>query len=173
MVPKITQPKEIEMRVPLLMSYTLLVGIGLAAPAVAHDPKPTAPALVPLSPSAKDAAAIVDAFHAALRSGGTEAAAALLAGDALVYESGGVERSKVEYASHHLSADAEFAKAVTRAVTRQTGNASGDLAWIATEAQTSGSYKGRAIDSASTEAMILRREGNAWKISHIHWSSAK
>lgn len=56
----------------------------------------------------REAAAVVDAFHAALRRGDTRAAAALLSDDALIFETGGAERSKAEYAAHHLPADAEF-----------------------------------------------------------------
>lgn len=161
------------MRAFVRISLTLFFGIGLAAPALAHDPRPAASSSISLPAAAKDAAAVVEAFHAALKSGDTKAVAASLAGDALIYESGGVERSKAEYASHHLPADAAFATAVTRTVTRQAGNASGDMAWIATESRTKGIYKGREIDSASTETMVLRREGRVWKISHIHWSSGK
>lgn len=160
------------MRASVLISCTLFFGIGLATPAIAQNPKPAASVSVSLPSAAKDAAAIVDAFHAALRSGDTEGAAASLAGDALIYESGGVERSKAEYASHHLPADAAFAKAVTRTIVRQTGNGSGDVAWIATESTTTGAYKGRPINSRSTETMVLRREDGAWRIAHIHWSSA-
>lgn len=119
------------------------------------------------------AAAVVAAFHAALSRGDLAGAASLLADDALIYESGGVERGKSEYASHHLPADADFAKAVRRSVTRMAGRADGDIAWVATESRSMGSYKGKAIDSVGTETMILRRSGRAWRITHIHWSSAQ
>jgi ketosteroid isomerase-like protein len=125
-----------------------------------------------LPPAAQEAAATTEAFHRALRSGDVQAAGSLLAGDALIYESGGVERGKAEYASHHLPADAAFAKATKRTVTGRTGYARGDLAWIATETTTTGTYEGRAINSVSTETMVLRHENGAWRIAHIHWSSA-
>src|SRR5690606_29848204 len=50
------------------------------------------------------AAEAVDAFHAALRAGDRDAALAVLAEDALIFEAGGAERSRAEYASHHLEA---------------------------------------------------------------------
>lgn len=125
-----------------------------------------------LSPAARDAAAVVDAFHRALHAGDQDAAAALVASDALIYESGGTERSKAEYASHHLPADAAFAAATTRAVSRRSGHADDDLAWIATESTTTGTFKGRPINSRSTETMVLRRKDGVWRIAHIHWSSA-
>ena len=66
--------------------------------------------------------AIVDAFHAALTSGDTRAALDLLAEDVLIFESGGVERGRAEYASHHLAADAAFSAAVRRTrVSRSQG----------------------------------------------------
>lgn len=130
----------------------------------------TAPAAT-LSADARAAGAIVDAFHAALRRGDTKVAAALLAEDALVYEGGGVERGKAEYASHHLPADAAFAKAVASAVTLRSGWADGRTAWIATESTTKGTYKAKPINSIGTETMVLRRDPSGWRIVHIHWSS--
>ena len=35
-----------------------------------------------------------------------------------------------------------------------------------------GTYKGNGVDQVTTETMVLRRVGGAWKIVHIHWSSA-
>lgn len=126
----------------------------------------------PLPSSAQAPAATVDAFHAALRRGDTAAAAALLAEDVLVFESGGVERDKAEYAAGHLQADAEFARAVATRVTRRTGAAAGNVAWIGSEGTTKGTFRGKAVDRLTTETMVLRRVGGTWKIAHIHWSSA-
>ncbi|WP_299648620.1 nuclear transport factor 2 family protein [Sphingomonas bacterium] len=98
--------------------------------------------------------------------------ASLLAEDALIYESGGVERGKAEYASHHLPADAAFAKAMRRAVPRTAGPADGDMVWVASEARSTGTYKGRRIARVGTEMMIQRRAGSTWRIVHIHWSAA-
>lgn len=119
------------------------------------------------------AAATVDAFHSALAKGDTKAAAALLADDALIFEQGGVERTKAEYAAHHLPADAEFSRSVSTVVTRRAGSSSGALAWIATEGRTTGTYKGKALDLSTTETMLLRRTSAGWRIVHIHWSSGK
>lgn len=120
----------------------------------------------------REAAAVVDAFHAALGRGDTAGAAALLASDVLIYESGRAERSRVEYVAHHLPADAVFARAVRRSVTRRSGGVDGTLAWITSEATTKGKYKDKAIDSVGLETMILKRTGRTWRIVHIHWSSA-
>ena len=158
------------MRTVTLISAAML---ALAAPLYAHGRTPAAAQAGALAPSARGAAATVDAFHAALQRGDARAAAALLAEDALIFESGGAERSKAEYAAHHLPADAEFSRAVSSVVARRAGGADGGSAWIATEARTTGTYKGKALDLATTETMVLRRVGGAWKIIHIHWSSAR
>ena len=52
----------------------------------------------------------VDAFHKALAGSDPKQALALLSDDVSIYESGGAEASKAEYASHHLDADIAFLK---------------------------------------------------------------
>ena len=146
--------------------------LTVSAPLSAHEPAATAAHRSELPAAAREAAAAVDAFHAALRRGDTKAAA-LLAEDALIFESGGVERSKAQYSAHHLPADAEFSRTVTSAVTRRSGDSDGPTAWVATEGRTAGTYKGKPVDLLTTETMILRRLGGTWKIVHIHWSSAR
>jgi ketosteroid isomerase-like protein len=152
----------------------MLAGLVMGgAPVAAHEPAPKAVTTNAIPASARDAAKTVDAFHAALHRGDTNAASALLAEDALIFESGGVERTKAEYAAHHLPADAEFSRAVSSVVTRRAGHAAGILAWIASEGRTTGQYKGKPLDLLTTETMILRRTHGSWKIVHIHWSSTK
>jgi ketosteroid isomerase-like protein len=155
----------------VLTRVGLAVLLISAAPLTAHERAATTAVPAALSPSARAAAATVDAFHAALHRGNTGAAAALLAEDALIFESGGVERTKAEYAAHHLPADAGFSRSVSSVVTRRVGRAEDAIAWIASEGRTSGTYKGKALDLLTTETMVLRRTGGTWKIVHIHWSS--
>jgi len=125
-----------------------------------------------VEPAARPAAAVVDGFHAALRKGDGKAALQLMAGDALVYESGHVEHGKAEYQAAHLDGDMEFSRAVTQVTTARVGHAQGDVAWIASEGRTSGSFRGKPVDRATTETMVLRRSAGQWRIVHIHWSSA-
>jgi ketosteroid isomerase-like protein len=151
-----------------------LLMLGAVSPVSAHPPEAHQTATAEkIDASLQAPAAVVDAFHSALARGDTEAAAALLANDALIFESGSAERSKAEYAAHHLGADAKFAQAVPRSVTARSGAAIGGGAWIATEGRTTGAYGDRAIDNLSTETMVLREETDGWRIVHIHWSSAK
>lgn len=114
----------------------------------------------------------VTAFHAALTSGNTAAALALLAEDVMIFESGGVETSRTEYASHHLQADAAFSAAVRRTLVSRTHGTEGDTAWVMSVETVAGTFRNRAINSRSVETMLLRRTGGQWRIAHIHWSSS-
>lgn len=146
---------------------------ALAVPAGAHEPITPVQSTITLSPAAMEAASVTDAFHAALRAGNVDGALALLADDAVIFESGGVERGKAAYAGHHLAADAIFSKATTRTVTDRSGQAADAMAWIGTETRVTGTYKDREINLVGTETMVLRRQSDGWKIVHIHWSSSK
>lgn len=149
-----------------------LMMIGSASAAHPGDAQPAPVAPTGVTPAARPAAAVVDAFHSALARGDTKAALGVLAEDALIFESGGAERSKAEYAAHHLGADAAFSKAVPSRLTRRHGAAAGNVAWIASEGRTTGTYKGKPVDVVTTETMVLRRTAAGWKIAHVHWSSA-
>jgi len=159
------------MRNPVLQFAALASLTLLTAPLQAHDhgTKPAPAGGLPAS--ARSAAATVDAFHAALKRGDTQTAAALLADDALIFEEGGAERTKAEYASHHMPADAAFTQAMSSVTTVRAGDSDGKLAWIASEGRTSGTFNGKAVNRLTTETMVLRRFRNTWKIIHIHWSS--
>ncbi|HXH51941.1 MAG TPA: nuclear transport factor 2 family protein [Sphingomicrobium sp.] len=159
------------MRLALTTAVCVLAFASAANAAPQRPSSPAAPISAPAR-SARPAAAVVDAFHSALQRGDTKAALGFLANDALIFEAGGVERGKAEYASHHLAADAAFSQAVPARITRRAGEAVGNVAWIATEGRTTGTYKGKPVDRRTVETMVLRRTAAGWKIAHIHWSSA-
>lgn len=138
---------------------------------VAGSAMTAVPAAKSSSPEFAPAAATVDDFHAALVRGDTRAAVELLATDVLIFEEGGAERSRDEYARHHLAADAAFAAAATQLRTARSGRVDGDIAWILTEGRTTGRFQGKPIDRVSTETMVLKRADGMWRIAHIHWSS--
>ena len=151
----------------------LLALLCLGGPAAAHEPVPAARSQSSVERAAQPAAAVVDAFHAALRGGDTKGALALLSDDALIFEGGGVEAGKAEYASHHAAADTEFSKSVTAKQERRWARVAGPIAWVATENRMSGSFRGRSIDNRKmTETMVLKRVAGRWRITHIHWSMA-
>lgn len=154
----------------------LRIGLALlsagSTSAMAHTPDAGRRPAASIAGAARSAATVVDAFHAALERGDTKAAAALLSEDVLIFEAGGAERSKAEYMAEHLPADAEFAKATTAKVEWRSGKAIGPAAWITSEGKTTGEFRGRPVNSRSTETMVLVRAGGSWKITHIHWSSS-
>jgi ketosteroid isomerase-like protein len=153
-----------------ILSAALILAVS-SVPAAAAPQSAAPAAAINVAPGARAAAAIVDRFHAELRRGDTVAALALLTPEALIFESGRAERSKAEYAAHHLGADAAFSKAIPSKLMRRIGRVAGDTAWIASEGRTTGTFRGRAIDSTTTETMVLRRTRAGWRIVHIHWSS--
>ncbi|MGQ3042527.1 MAG: YybH family protein [Brevundimonas aurantiaca] len=155
-----------------ILAIFLSVSITSFGPALAHEPVQTAAVSIDdVQAEAAEAASVVDAFHAALEHGEAAAALALLADDVLIFEGGGAERSKAEYAQHHLAADAAFSAAVPSIQSRRLARAGADIAWVATESRTTGEFNGGPIDSLSAETMVLRHEADGWRITHIHWSS--
>ena len=117
-------------------------------------------------------ASVVASFHAALERGDSAAVIALLAPRAVILESGSAE-TVAEYRVHHLPADIEFARALPGVRTPLRISVRGDVAWAAATGTTQGEFKGRAVNSASAELLVLERVGGAWRITAIHWSSRR
>ncbi|HEU4852905.1 MAG TPA: nuclear transport factor 2 family protein [Telluria sp.] len=139
-----------------LYALAMLVAVALAPAASAAEPR--------------DALA---SFHAALAAGDRPTALSLLAPDVAIYESGFVERSRDEYASHHLGDDMEFAKTSTRKVLKQTERVQGSMAILWQETETVGTSKGKPVHVLGTETALLEKQGDSWIIRHVHWSSRK
>jgi ketosteroid isomerase-like protein len=117
-----------------------------------------------------DVANVVRAYDRALRTGDSTAALALLADDAVILESGGME-TRDEYRSHHLPSDIEFARAVQGTQSPLRVRVRGDVAWVTSTSVVQGQFRGRPVNSAGAELMILTRGASGWKIAAIHWSS--
>lgn len=116
--------------------------------------------------------ATVDAFQTALKTGNAAAAERLLAPDVLIYEGGGAERSRAEYAGHHLAGDIAFMKQARVDVLKRSSGGDDRTAWVTTESRIRGeSSKGKPLDVASTETALLRKTAEGWQIAHLHWSS--
>lgn len=113
----------------------------------------------------------VSAFHEALEAGDAEGALAHLAAEAIIYESGGVESSREEYASHHLQSDMKFLASVETRIVDRTSGMDGEHAWVLTRTETDGTVREKPIHLAGTETMILEKTPEGWRIIHIHWSS--
>lgn len=133
--------------------------------------RPAQPAAAPAQSDSAAAASVVEQFHRALAAGDSVAALALLAPEATILESGGVE-TRTEYRGHHLPGDIEFARAVRseRGPVRVTVR--GDVAWTVSTSTTQGEFRGRQINSTGAELMVLTRSTRGeWQIAAIHWSS--
>ena len=150
----------------LSMSCSMLLTaltLWLAAPVAAQT----------RSASAADSAAVASViaqFHGALARGDSAAALALLTTDVTILEAGGVENLQ-EYRSGHLPGDIEYARALPRRRGALKVTVRGDVAWASSMSTVQGDYRGRAVNSASAELMVLVRVNGQWRISAIHWSS--
>lgn len=122
---------------------------------------------------ANDANTSLAAFHTALAKGDRDAALALLSPKVAIYESGYVEASRDEYASHHLAGDIAFAKTATRKVLKQSEKVAGAIAIIMQQTETTGTSAGKPVHAFGTETAILEKTGDRWVITHVHWSSRK
>lgn len=124
-------------------------------------------------PAATESAAVaaaVNAYHAALARADAAGAFGLLAADAVILENGSLE-TREEYRTHHLPADMAFAQAVPTRRGAMQITVNGDIAWASSTSMTQGNFRGRAINSAGAELMLLSRTASGWVIRAIHWSS--
>lgn len=128
------------------------------------------PAVVQAQSVEADVIAVIDSYHSALASGDSVTALAMLADDVTILESGNVE-DKEHYRSGHLAGDMRFAAAVPRERSDITVTLMGDVAWAWSTSITEGQMGEREINSQGAELMVVVREGGAWKIKAIHWSS--
>ena len=113
----------------------------------------------------------VTVFHEALASGDEEKVLEVLDPGVTIFESGGAELSRDEYAAHHLGADMEFSAATSRTIVDQTEGEAGDAGWVLTRSETRGTFREKELDILGAETVLLRRGDHGWRIVHIHWSS--
>jgi ketosteroid isomerase-like protein len=131
---------------------------------------PTATGAIGAPSDSGDVAALVQRFDALMAAGDSVGILAVLADDAVVLESGGME-TRAEFRSHHLPADISFARAVKSQQGPITVRVQGDVAWASSTTIIEGEVRGRAINSVSAELMVFSRETGGWKLRAIHWSS--
>jgi ketosteroid isomerase-like protein len=115
-------------------------------------------------------AAVIQAFHASLERGDSVAVLGLLADDATILESGGRE-TREEYRRHHLPADIAFAQAVHGERSAPIVTVAGEVAWAVSTSSARGEFRGRSVDMAGAELMVLGCTPRGWRIRAIHWSS--
>jgi len=154
-----------------LVPLAVIAGITVVFSGIIGAASSTAPTRS--EAAAADSAAvakIVGDYHNALSRGDSARALQLLAPDAVILESGGIE-TRAEYRSHHLGADMAYARAVTseRGPVRVT--IAGNTAWTASTSTAKGTFNGRSINSVGAESMVLTKASAGWTIRAIHWSS--
>lgn len=168
------------------MWYAALATLCITAAIAALPATPSRgnASVVPL-PAGSDSAAAAQTttrFHAALASGDSASALLLLSPDARIIESGDVE-DREAYRRHHLPADIEFARAVPARRMVVHVVMVGDVAWVSSTSESTGTWNGRAVNSVGAELMVLSRNPHAshagpdgappWMIRAIHWSSRR
>ncbi|MEJ8568840.1 nuclear transport factor 2 family protein [Elongatibacter sediminis] len=116
--------------------------------------------------------AVSDALHTAIASGDVESLQEILDPEVLIFESGGVESSLEEYASHHMHSDMKFMEEMEREVLDRNVFEAGNMAVVTTRSRLNGSFRDKELDLNSTETLVLARTDGVWKVRHIHWSSA-
>ncbi len=124
-----------------------------------------------MGPQAGTPAMAVDAFEATIVKGDEAAAKMLLASDVLIYESGGQESSRDEYAANHMKGDMAFLAGSKRKVLARAEGGDDRHAWVSTRTRITTRHKDQDVDIFSTESMMLKNTPQGWRIVHIHWSS--
>ena len=167
---------------PIATSLVLVLALSGAMTAAAqtepssaahtHAPQPaTAASQLDVSAAAQPAVAVVERFGKSLATGDLKAVESLLDSDVLILETGGAERSRQEYLSHHAIGDAQFLKGTHSQLTHRKARTIGELAWVGSESELHASKDGKPLTLLSTETMVLKKTGADWRIVHIHWSS--
>jgi ketosteroid isomerase-like protein len=151
-------------------SYRRAAVLLLAALALSADSLAAQGGAPGSASDSSDVAAIVRRFDALMAAGDSAGLLALLADDAVILVSGGLE-TRAEFRSHHLPADIAFARAVKAQQGPIIVRVQGDVAWASSTSTVEGELRGRVINSVSAELMVFSRESGVWKIRAIHWSS--
>ena len=153
---------------PATTCLLLLGVIGASTPTLAAEAPPRAE--VSVRSDSTDIVTTVERFHAALAAGDSSGAMALLAPDAVILESGGIE-TREEYQSHHLPGDIAYARSVHPERGPMRVVVHGDVAWASSTSSTSREVRGATVRSNGAELVVLTRTPAGWRINAIHWSS--
>jgi len=112
---------------------------------------------------------VVNAFHAAMKSGNAIEVMRLIAADAQLLESGAIE-TRAEFEKNHLPADFQFEKAIPAKRGPSRVTVVGDAAWAVTTTEYKGTSQGQPLDMVGVELMVLSRDPAGWRIRAVHWS---
>ena len=154
---------------PLLLVVSLLPLQAQAAKKKTHHKKSaTATQAVVAAPTPSDFA---DSFHEALRTRNRDQILAMLAPNAVVFETGYVEATRDEFVKKNLSDDADFAGVTDYRPLSRGVIGDGKTVSVLTMARIQGIFGDQRVDLEQTETMILIRTSSSWEIVHLHWSA--
>jgi ketosteroid isomerase-like protein len=119
-----------------------------------------------------DVAAAVKAFQTAMDTGDAATVMQYIADDALMMEGGTIE-NRMQYEKDHLPLDLDFAKDMTAKRMPVKQDVRGDVAWVRTSTEFSGTFQGQPLSLLGLETMVLTREPEGWRIRALHWSSQR
>lgn len=135
------------------------LGMLWGVPAFAQEPS---------SPEA-EVRAVAAGFSDALAQGDSLRVLSYLHDDVLILEGSRAE-TKEQYRSGHLAADIRFASTVQRETVRDGATITGETALYTRQYRVTGtSGRGEPIDRTSTEALVMVRTPEGWRIRHVHW----
>jgi ketosteroid isomerase-like protein len=119
-----------------------------------------------------DVAAAVKEFQTAMDTGDAPTVMRYIADDALMMEGGTIE-NRMQYETDHLPLDLDFAKGMkaTRMPVKQ--DVRGDVAWVRTSTEFTGTFQDQPLSLLGLETMVLTREPEGWRIRALHWSSRR
>lgn len=159
------------------MSLPLVGLASILLAAVIEAPAPIIPTAAPrtsvISRAQSDSSAVaatIRAYHEALTTGDSLAALKLLTPDVVIVEAGGIE-TLVDYRSHHLASDIDFARTVKQTRGAIHVRIRGDMAWATSTSEATGESRGRPVNSIGAELAVLTRTPAGWRINAFHWSS--
>jgi ketosteroid isomerase-like protein len=126
------------------------------------------------SPADDEAAvtAAVKEFQTAMDTGDAPTVMKYIADDALMMEGGTIE-NRMQYEENHLPADLEFAKGMTAKRMPVKQDIRGDVAWVRTSTEFTGTFQGQPLNLLGLETMVLTREPDGWRVRALHWSSQR
>ncbi|UJF20875.1 YybH family protein [Shewanella sp. OMA3-2] len=155
----------------ILTGAMLLISAGYSGLSLAHGDETHVVEKAQFIGVDSAAGQLVKQFHNALQTGNETIVRLSLAENVQIYEGGKVERSLVEYASHHLHADMAYLKGLTVTLKEHQVSITGDIAISTAISHSQGEYKGKVVDSINMETLVLTKQGDgSWKITHVHWS---
>src|SRR5688572_4223902 len=114
----------------------------------------------------------LESFYAAMKNADNARAMSHIAEDAVFVESGRLE-TREEYEKNHLPADISFEKQVSGKRGEWKITIEDNTAWAIATTDYDGIFDGAPVAFTSAQLAVLSRDGDAWRIRSIHWSSRR